>query len=515
MSVAKMAKSNRPNHLAVTRTFESITFSDRNHIVGRPSQPVELITRRGDILDITFPSPTSRQIVRLSMNSKSATIYWAEGTGSLIVYVYDKHSSTGYPTVNVRNETGFRGWTTLTNKSTIHTDVAKLLGTPKFGENRLIALKWNRVHATMDQKPLRKAICHTKWQNVSSLELRRRCAHLLHDAGMNYNDVSVEGVCFLEVRLAELLVDVDVVSFFGSGASGGPSGSAAPSGSAGPSRPGAPSGVRPLATQPAQQGNVQQAKRPVRWEPLTPEHLVKLESLQNPGFNPITSKRPGTIRPPAVFDVGDADPFGSISTSSRVGSAAQPPRPIIRQAVPPTIQQAAPPVVQQEAQQPGPNPEATGQGQAARPVVEFPPGVRNPPRLPPLPPHILARIAAAPRERGIPEASNGLSDTRVRAITTTTEGVTAGAEAEGTPLPGPPAGMLIDFGGDPEISAPEGVAGGGRLQAEAYMELASELEGLEFLPTEEATLAEDQQVTSNFWEDLERWNEKTMMEHPR
>ncbi|KAK6333525.1 hypothetical protein TWF718_011333 [Orbilia javanica] len=561
-----MANQQNYHPALVIKTYESITFTGNRHIRPRQGQQVELVARRGDIIEITFPSPSTRQAIRMTMNSKYVTIYWTENTGSLILYVNDKHSPSGYPKIHVRNETGFRGWTVFSSEATIHADLAQLLGTDAFGNNRLMALQWNRHANTHELKPLRKAVCHTKWQNVSSLELRRRCMHMLEDAGMTFGHyfrglpttgagpsaapttnaganatVPVPtsapaaanppaGMTTSAVAHASAGANAPVAGANNLGATNAPAGATnvatnnnaatnAPVTGANAARAtNAPASVNTSAGPSAQSATMQDApprepKRPVTWYPLTLAHLIRVESEGNRAYNPITAKPRGTIRPPAVFHFDDSDPFGSTASGSKVASVAQVPP-----SAPQIAQTARPAANEQGARE---RPRFSAFGQLDR-------GIAGPPPLPPLPPQLAARFAAIPQERRAVEAAveateslteaqgpevKYLTDEKIHNILEWQEGLAraeAEAEAEETPLPGTPSGMLIDLGDAPEVSAPEGGAWGGRFEAEALDEVASELAGLEFRPT--GTGAEGNGVgipfpSSGLWEDLERWNE--------
>ncbi|RVD86629.1 uncharacterized protein DFL_004895 [Arthrobotrys flagrans] len=554
-----MANQQNPHPALVIKTYESITFTGNRHIRSRQGQRIELVARRNDGLEITFPSPTSRQVIRFTMNSKYVTIYWAENTASLVLYVNDKHVPAGYPKVEVRNETGFRGWTDFSNDANIHTDIARLLGTQVFGNNRLMALQWNRYANSYDLKPLRKAICHTKWQNLSSIELRRRCMHMMEDAGMTF------GHYFKGLPAAGTGPSIAPTANAGTNAPNGantnattganaatvasaPAGATiptpgntptatvpaagnisvgtnapavkanvlgttnAPTGSNNVAATKFPAGTNPVATADAPVGTnarvttnapvtgantvatangqagantfagpsvrsaaVQDAppmepKRPVTWYPLTIAHMVKAEPGGSRVYHAITAKQPGTIRPPAVFHFDDSDPFGTTPSESKVTSIAE---------VPPMAQR----------------------------------GIVAPPPLPPLPPQLAARLVAIPKERRAVEATESLTETRstdiqvipgaqYRNIPDWQEGL-ARAETEETPLPGPPSGMLIDFGGNLEVSAPQGEAVGGEAHVDTVSELVSELAGLVFGPAEK----------SDAWEDIYSWRNK--MDYPQ
>ncbi|KAK6512030.1 hypothetical protein TWF481_000928 [Arthrobotrys musiformis] len=588
----------------VIKAYETITFAGNDHIQARQGQRIELVARRGDILEITFPSPSSRQVVRMSMNSKSVTIYWTESTGSLILYINDKHSASGYPKVTIRNEIGFRGWSVFSNDANIHADMARLLGTQEFGNHRLIGLKWNRFPSSLDQKPLRKAICHTKWQNVSSIELRRRCKHMLEDAGMNYEyffgsgpaagpsatagpraqtganapaggnasttantraptgantpaggniqastnarpGTNVPGNAQTGANVTTVantptvanapavantttVANAPAVANASAGATttavpgaavatttttkaanttatttaptatNNPAGANTSTGPQGTARPAAPTG--PTASSVALAPPPKQQKRPVSWSPLTALHLIKVLAPENRVYNPITPKPRGTIRPPAVFHFDDSDPFGTVSSGSRVATQA-----------PPMPRQAAPPASNNGAQIPGSGTIGQARAQVAGQGGS---GVRGgPPPLPPLPSHLTNRPAAAttPTQEATESLAgpqgNGtqyLAEDKIRSILAWQRGQ-ALAEAEETPLPGPPSGLLIDFGGDPEVSAPEGGVWGGRSDAEE-LEAMSELAGLEFGDGSGVPSSRTQPAFPRPWGDLEGWN---------
>ncbi|KAK6348817.1 hypothetical protein TWF730_009586 [Orbilia blumenaviensis] len=547
-----MATSNHPHHyhhhphpnphphaLLVTRVCESVTFAGSNHIRGRRGQPVELIARRGDVIEVCFPSPTSNQVVRMSMNSKSATIYWAEGTGALVLYIYDKHSVSGFPRISVRNEVGFRGWISVGTEATMTEDIARLLGTAKFGVNRLIAVKWNRPVSPLEQKTLRKAICHTKWQNVASVELRRRCKHMMNDAEMNFEyffgNRAGAGAFMTDtgtpvatdaVTPAGPAVGIPVV------AGNLPIGSNAPAVASRTGESNTPAVANvlvigsacpaPLPVGPAYDssnvagpsGSVgaslqsfamveppappKQPKHQVIWQPITADYLVKLQALENSVYHAITVKPRGTVRPPAVFDVGDIDPFGTASNSSKVASSTVPPQQMARQ-TPSTIQEES------EFEEPAP-----------RSIKTF----GAPPPLPPIPAQV-ARLAARPREMVVLEIAQShaekqaltevpsLTDIQIRRILEWRKGqarAEAEAEAEQILRSELPAGLLIDLEVDNEAPAPEGSARAECPKAEGHPEAVSQLVGLEFPGTEGDTVSEGGRRKRSSWDDLKRWN---------
>ncbi|KAF3097760.1 hypothetical protein TWF569_000699 [Orbilia oligospora] len=503
----------------VSRSYEMISFTGTCNIRSRQGQRIDLIARRGDILEVIFPTPSGRHMVRFSMNSKYVTIYWAENTGSMILYVNDKNSPSGYPEVNFRTSSSGT-WLPFSDDENMHTDLARLIETQSFGVNRLIALYWNRYNNHFDHKPFRKAICHTKWQNVASLELRRRCQHMMADAVMTFDHYfknlpaagagpsTAPRTAAARAGAANTAIAKAPVSATTAKASTGATISAtgnalgatnAPTGTKTVATSTVPVGKNTMVTTNApttgantvaaaqssatnsagpstssatmQDPPPMEPKCPVTWYPVTLAHLIKIESWGNSTSSPITPKVPGTIRPPAVFHFDDSDPFASTPSGSKVDSVAG-----ASSMAPQTVSPAA--TIKGTATQ--------GQARGRIPA---------PPPLPPLSPELVARLSAIPKETraATVEATGSISDTesvdvraltdeQVRHILEWQEGLArAEAEAEAeAPLPGASSGMLIDFGGNSEVSAPEGEAWGGRLYAEAQDDAASELAGLEF-----------------------------------
>ncbi|KAK6508133.1 hypothetical protein TWF506_010235 [Arthrobotrys conoides] len=601
--------------ILVVKSFEMISFVGTRNIRGRTHERIDLVARRGDVLEVHFPSPTTtRQIVRFTMNSKYVTIYWAENTGSLVLYVNDKNTPSGYPQVHIRENTirhvnSLRKddpsivWNEFSDDENMHVDLARLLGTQSFGANRLIALYWGRHGPSYDQKSLRKAICHTKWQNVASLELRRRCQHMMTDARMNFDhyfknlpsvgagpstapqtaaganagatnattaNAPVGAITTAAVASASASATVPATGNASAGINAPVVGARvlgatnAPTGTNAVATTNVPAGantvatsqvatgantmvtanapttgattvaaVQSSATNPAGPGTqsaaMQEAppmepKRPVTWFPLTPAHLIKIEAWGNRIPFPTTPKSPGSVRPPAVFRFEDSDPFGTTPSESKVASVA-----------------GASSVALQTAS-PAANKGAEAQGQARGRIVA-------PPQLPPLFPHLATRRSIIPKEtrattaeattaeattvetaaventtveatESISEAQSAdnhiLTDDKFRHILFWQEGLArAEAEAAEALLRGAPSGMLIDFGCNPEVSAPEGDAWGGRLHAEAQDDavsvVASQLAGLEFRPDGETAKENrsDARFALGFWADLERWNDET------